>query len=163
MPQYIEKDLTTINSGIVAHGVNCSGAMNSGVARAIRNRWPLAYERFQKHPKGHAVLGQADIVYIPDEEIIVANCYTQVFYGYGGGKYADPGAIQKSLARVFQIANLHAYPVYIPKIGCGLGGLSWTKEVGPIIEQLEKDFDCVDVFVCDLPENKNEPDAARSG
>ena len=113
---YIEKDITTVDNGVVAHGVNCQGVMNSGVAKAIRNKWPLAYERFKRHPKGKEALGQADIIHMPEEEIIVVNCYTQLFYGYGGGKYADASAVEKSMNRVMQIANLMTYPVYIPRI-----------------------------------------------
>lgn len=149
--RHIKKDLITVECGIVAHGVNCSGAMNSGVAKAIRNRWPKAYESFMKHPKGADTLGAVDFVYIDEEDVIVANCYTQVFYGYGGGKYADVDAVRDSLARVAQIANLHTYPIYIPKIGCGLGGLDWQTEVGPIVELLSETFESVVINICDLP------------
>lgn len=155
---YVKKDITTVDVGIVAHGVNCSGAMNSGVAKAIRNRWPLAYEHFMKHPKGRGVLGDAEFVYIPEEEVIVANCYTQVFYGYGGGKYADPAAIKRAMTQVLHIADLQCQHVYIPKIGCGLGGLNWEKDVRPIIDTLAEPYTRINIYVCDLPENKNEPD-----
>lgn len=155
---YIKKDLITVRVGIVAHGVNCSGAMNSGVAKAIRARWPYVYERFCIHPKGRAVLGEVDFVYPANEELIIANCYTQVFYGYGGGKYADPEAIRKSLQRVMQIADLHGCDVYIPRMGCGLGGLDWQKEVQPIVEDVAKAYTKVDIFVCDLPEDTNATD-----
>ena len=150
--RYIEKDITTVDVGVVAHGVNCSGAMNSGVAKAIRNRWPLVYEKFKIHPKGRGVLGEADFVYIPEEEVVVANCYTQVFYGYGGGKYADPEAIKCAMARVMHIADLQCLHVYIPKIGCGLGGLNWKKDVEPIIEELADIHERINIYVCDLPE-----------
>lgn len=150
---YIEKDVTTVEEGLVAHGVNCSGVMNSGVAKAIRNKWPLTYQRFMLHPKGKEALGEADIIHIPEEEVVVANCYTQMFYGYGGGKYADTEAIRSSLRRVFQIADLMSYHVYIPRIGCGLGGLDWNKDVKPIVEDLAEPYKRIHIFVCDLPEN----------
>ena len=149
--QYITRDITTVSKGIVAHGVNCSGAMTSGVAKAIRNRWPKAYESFMKYPKGAKVLGQTDIVYIDDEDVIVANCYTQVFYGYGGGKYADAGAVKTSMQRVMQIANLQSLHVYIPRIGCGLGGLQWDKDVEPTINELAEIYTRTNIYVCDLP------------
>jgi len=158
---YITKDVTAVERGVVAHGVNCAGVMNSGVARAIRNKWPVVYERFLRHPKGKQVLGEADIIHIPDEELIVVNCYTQVFYGYGGGKYADANAIEKSMNRVMQIANLMEYPVYIPRIGCGLGGLKWEKDVEPMLKGLTEDYERINIFVCDL-ENNNECPATRS-
>lgn len=37
-----------------------------------------------------------------------------------------------------QIVN-RAYHVYMPQIGCGLGGLSWTDDVKPIVDELYVD------------------------
>lgn len=148
--QYVNMDITTVERGVVAHGVNCSGAMNSGVAKSIRNRWPVVYERFMKYPKGEKVLGEVDFIYIPNEDVVVANCYTQIFYGYGGGKYADATAIQKTLRKVFQIADLQSYPAYIPKIGCGLGGLSYETDVRPIVESLGDTYKRLHIYVCEL-------------
>lgn len=157
MIQYIEKDITTVTRGVVAHGVNCSGAMNSGVAKAIRNRWPDAYKRFLAHPKGWKALGEVDFIYIFQEDVVVANCYTQLLYGYDGGRYADVDAILKTMRRVMQIAYLQSYPVYIPRMGCGLGGLIWHKHVEPVIEEAAESYNKIHVYVCDLPENTNEP------
>ena len=53
--------------------------------------------------------------------------------------------------RVMQIANLMTYPVYIPRIGCGLGGLNWDKDVEPIMKGLDDDYKRIHIFVCDLP------------
>lgn len=151
--RYIEKDITSVEMGVIAHGVNCSGAMNSGVAKAIRNKWPQVYDRFKVHPKGREVLGEVDFIYLIGEEIVVANCYTQLFYGYGGGKYADSSAIARALYRVCQIADLQNYHVYIPRIGCGLGGLDWKMDVEPIVNELADVYKRINIYVCDLPEN----------
>lgn len=40
---YLNKNIITIQEGVIAHGVNCTGAMNSGVAKAIREKWPEVY------------------------------------------------------------------------------------------------------------------------
>ena len=92
--------------GIVAHGVNCQHKMASGVARGIRSEWPIVYEKYMEQPKGAAMLGTAQVVNIPGNDLLhVANCYTQQFYGYGGGQYASPDAIEQSLGKVFEFAD----------------------------------------------------------
>lgn len=150
---YIKKDITTVEMGVICHGVNCSGKMGSGVALAIRKKWPEVYKRFEFRGSGKALLGTADTVYITDS-LIVINCYTQLFYGYGGGRYADPTAIEKSLTRAARIADLYNLPLYIPRLGCGLGGLDWKKEVEPIVKQISEQIVRVRIFVCDLPGEK---------
>lgn len=46
--KYIKKDITTVNWGIIAHGVNCRGRMSSGVAAAIRSKWPIVYDKYRE-------------------------------------------------------------------------------------------------------------------
>jgi hypothetical protein len=38
----------------------------------------------------------------------------------------------------------------MPKIGCGLGGLNWNKDVKPIVEDAATGFPTVNIFICDL-------------
>lgn len=146
---YIKQDITAISSGIIAHGVNEQGVMGSGVALAIRNKWPQVYERYLKHCRGYHH-GTADIIQINDG-LYVANCYTQETYGRERRRYADPTAIQTSLQQVCLYSSLFdVRPIFMPRIGCGLGGLSFEVDVQPVIEQLIYQFPNVDIFVCDI-------------
>lgn len=170
--RYIIKDVTTVTRGIVAHGVNCAGKMNSGVAKAIRNKWPEVYRRFMDHPtaqtpRGRCILGEVDFICIGDEDIVVANCYTQKTYGYDNKKYADLVGVIIALQHICQMLDLriigaldnpNVTAVYIPRIGCGLGGLDWDTEVGLFVEELARKYPQIDIYVCDLPEKTNEPD-----
>jgi O-acetyl-ADP-ribose deacetylase (regulator of RNase III) len=151
MIKYVTKDITTVRKGIVAHGVNCQHAMGSGVAKAIKEKWPAVYEQFMKAPKGKKMLGVASIVTIRDT-LYIANLYTQNMYGYGGGKYASVEAVRQSLSDVIILADYYSLPLFIPKIGCGLGGLDWDKEVKPVLENLNTFFDQVKINVCELGE-----------
>lgn len=147
MIYYIKKDITDVVFGIVAHGVNGQKKMNSGVAKAIRAKWPKVYEEYMKNGRGKEVLGTAQIISVNEDNTLwVANCYTQLFYGYGGGKYASTQAIAQSLNQVMSYASLTSLPIYMPKIGCGLGGLGWEHDVKPIVEDLS--LLCSDVVVC---------------
>lgn len=33
---------------VICHQVNCQGAMNSGVAKAIREKWPVVYKAYRE-------------------------------------------------------------------------------------------------------------------
>jgi len=149
MINYIKKDITTVEKGVVCHGVNCQQTMGSGVAKAIKEKWPIIYDIYMTKAKGKHMLGVADVVPIK-EDLYVANCYTQVFYGYGGGRYASPDAIRSCLADMVVHADYHEIPLYMPKIGCGLGGLDWDREVRPIIEKLDEFFGSIEINVCEL-------------
>jgi len=49
MISIIKKDVTTVTKGVVAHGVNCQGAMGSGVAGAIRRKWPSVFIEYASY------------------------------------------------------------------------------------------------------------------
>lgn len=149
---YINIDITTVPHGIIAHGTNCSHSFGSGVAGAIRKKWPNVYESFMRAPRGPKMLGTAHLIGVSSngsEDLFVANCYTQLNYGRDGKRYADPNAIQTSLSQVFNWAQLFDLPLYMPKIGCGLGGLDWDTEVQPIVVQLATVHPKVDTYVCE--------------
>jgi len=144
----IKKDLTTVESGIVAHGCNCSGGFGSGIAGAIKNRWPCVALEFRGNGTGAELLGTIQVVQIA-KDLVVANCYTQVNYGPGDKRYADPEAIEACLYQLVELAIETGLPLYIAKIGCGLGGLSWEHEVEEIYESVFNDSN-LRVFVCDI-------------
>lgn len=144
--QYIEKDITTVTTGVVAHGVNCQGAMNSGVAKAIRKKWPEVFDAYLKNSIGKTMLGVCHMIDITPE-LYVANCYTQVFYGHNG-RFADPEAIEKAVRQAYKYADIYGLPLYLPKIGAKRGGLDWNTEVEPIIKKLDEEFGRVDTYIC---------------
>lgn len=160
--EYIKHDVTNTQRGVVAHGCNCHGVMGSGVAKAIRAKWVVAYERYrafvestwQNDIQPRELLGLCQIVnvghpWIDINTLFVANCFTQVDYGKDGAVYADLAAIEESLRVTMGFCRAADLPLYLPQIGCGLGGLKWDSQVGPIVEQLQAEFD-IKVFVCDI-------------
>ena len=89
----VNTDILTVTSGIIAHGVNCQGAMGSGVAKVLYTKYPEVREVFMQVGKGD--LGSVTIVPVTSE-LTVVNCYTQEFYGYDGKRYADLEALASS-------------------------------------------------------------------
>lgn len=147
----IQKDITTVEEGVVLHGCNCSGGFGSGVAGAIRKKWPDVYETFKENGTGKHLLGCTDFIMRSNRRaLVIANGYTQLNYGNDGERYADIGAVEKCTLAAVEYADAFDLPLYMPKIGCGLGGLSWDDEVKPIVENASSEFPKVNIFVCDL-------------
>lgn len=144
----IKKDLTTVTEGIVAHGCNCSGGFGSGIAGAIKKTWPIVAVQFFNNGQGEDLLGTIDTVSI-NEDLVIANCYTQEFYGPGDKRYACPWAIESCLYELVSLAMGDDMDLYIAKIGCGLGGLSWEGEVQAIYESVFNGTG-INVYVCDI-------------
>lgn len=153
MIKYEKLDVTTVTSGIVGHGVNCQAKMGSGVALAIRNKFKKVYHEYvdlcESYEDRSELLGICQIVDV-DDALYIGNCFTQEFYGNDGKPYADTTAIEESLSGLICFGEIKQLPVYIPKIGCGLGGLSWETDVLPIVEKLLEEYPKVDITICSL-------------
>lgn len=126
----INGDILTAK-GYILHGVNCQGVMGSGVALAIRKKWPEVYDHYSslvtRHGRGEGLLGTIQIVKTSDPDVRVVNCFTQDKFGKDGRVYASYQAILrcvKSFSR--NIDPSFSSVVNFPKIGCGLGGLNWN-------------------------------------
>lgn len=151
----IKQNIINVERGIVAHGCNSQGVMGAGVAKAIRSKWPEAFQAYREAcvAKNYSeeLLGTCTIVRIMDyNNLYVANCITQHHYGFDGKVYANSKAIKQSMREVFEFANMTYLPLYTVKIGCGLGGLAWDKDVKPIFEELNIEYPFVNLFVCEL-------------
>ena len=144
----VKKDITTVTRGVIPHGVNCQGKMASGVAKAIKEKWPLVYDEFMKCETGAKMLGKAHEVKV-GEDLYVVNCYTQEYYGRDGRQYASVDAVHEALAHVFLFAEYKNLDVHMPKIASGLGGLDWESDVKPIIEEYMSRYH-VNVYVYEI-------------
>jgi len=161
--KYLKQNVVEIERGIVAHGCNCQGVMGSGVAAAVRSKWPYAYETYkgicEAYGKDDDLLGLVQFVTVQHErddgvnkqaKIVVANMFTQQFYGNDGKVYADLKAIETALEQTVIMADVVKLPIYMPKVGCGLGGLNWKTDVQPIVERIAADYPDIEINICDL-------------
>lgn len=139
--KFIKGDITETDLEWIAHGCNAQGVMGSGVARALRKKWPEIFEPYVQLlkdvlPENH--LGA--IVIVRTGRKAIANMITQQHYGNDGKRYANPLAIREALGRLIRVASPNHQTVRIAtvKIGCGLGGLDWDTDVKPVFEELER-------------------------
>lgn len=112
---------------VIVHGCNCFCTMGAGIALAIKNLFPEAYEADCDTAYGdRAKLGTFSEAYITmgTRSLTVVNAYTQ-YHFKGPGPNVDYDAI----AKVFRAIKA-AFPgarIGYPMIGAGLAGGDWER------------------------------------
>lgn len=119
-------DITNATEKLIAHGCNAQGVMGSGVALAIRNKWPKAYEDYKNHhTKFGLKVGQN--IYSYTNKKIIANCITQEFYGRASDRrYVSYDGIAECMRKLYFLSKLKNLNVALPLIGARLGGGKWS-------------------------------------
>lgn len=126
----------------IMHGCNAQGKMGSGVAKAIRDRWPEVYPPYKAYcerdsaEKGYNLLGTVYAVLCEDKMIL--NAISQQFYGYSGDKYVSYDAIDL----IMQELTSRLAPgtaIAMSRIGSSLGGGDWDI-ISKIIENRQQDL-----------------------
>ena len=142
MIRYVKDDITNSNCDIICHQVNCQGAMNSGVAKAIREKWPEVYVNYKfwcdREDYKANLLGEAQAVLISDSpKRYVGNLYAQYNYGYNGERYTNYEAFYNAIEQLAnQITDVPKATIAFPyKIGCVRGGANW-KIIRAMIEEV---------------------------
>lgn len=122
---------------VIVHGCNCFHTMGSGVAKAIREKYPEAYNADKElTDKGdREKLGTVSAAMIPEGDLIVVNAYTQYEYGADGKQYVDYDAVRSAMEQINETFSEDKYKIRMPKIGSGLGGGDWDT-IASIIEDV---------------------------
>lgn len=138
MIEYRKGDLLDVTSGIIIHGCNSHGVMGSGVALAVKNRYPGAYESYRDYidmSKDDQDLLGSVIVYEVNDDLLVANMITQKDFGTHK-RQVNYGAIARGFDDLEEFyANMPGLVFHFPKIGAGLGGGDW-EVISEIIEHM---------------------------
>lgn len=114
----------------LVHGCNAQGVMGSGVARAIRDQYPQAYQDYRSaYQDGKVLLGNI-ISSAQKDGRVVHNAITQEFYGRDGKTYVSYWAIAETFSK---LESYNLGQIALPKIGAGLGGGDW-RVIEAIIE-----------------------------
>lgn len=116
--------LLDVVSGHIVHGCNAQGVMGSGVALAVKQKWPNVFANYENCGM---VLGCAYPVAVT-ESLVVWNAITQE--SYGAGRQVSYDAIETCFAGINERvvssklgkADRH---IHIPLIGCDRGGGKW--------------------------------------
>lgn len=130
-------DILSVQSGLIVHGVNMQGKMGSGVAKAIRERYPQVYKDYMHaYESGNLHLGT--VVYTKiNSDLIIASAVTQRFYGRVANKrYVSYSAIDMAFEDIHNTAYVKNLHVHFPQIGAGRGGGDWSIIESHIVPRL---------------------------
>jgi O-acetyl-ADP-ribose deacetylase (regulator of RNase III) len=119
---------------VIIHGCNCQCVMGAGIARAIKQAFPEAYNADKATAKGSRnKLGSLSTVTVErgDRRITIVNCYTQ-FHWRGSGVLVDYSALRSVMRQVK--AMFSGSTIAYPKIGGGLAKGDWSV-ISSIIEE----------------------------
>lgn len=147
MSNYLIKhgDALGAHTGIIVHGTNCLGIMGSGIALAVRNKYPQAYHIYrQKFETNGLKLGDISFVEVAPLKFIV-NANTQESVGTHQRQVSYDAVVEcfekiNRLAGWIEDTYVVKLDVIFPMIGAGLGGGDWNIIERIILETVSDDF-----------------------
>jgi O-acetyl-ADP-ribose deacetylase (regulator of RNase III) len=132
--EYRTGDLFLSDADALAHGCNCQGVMGAGIAVQFKKRYPEMFKQYQEECRTKRFVIGSVLPYFASDGRLIFNLGTQKY----PGACADLKAIQHCLDIITNYPvrkdeTIHS--IALPRIGCGLGGLSW-KDVQKVIEEV---------------------------
>jgi O-acetyl-ADP-ribose deacetylase (regulator of RNase III) len=128
----VKGNVLSIDKGIIVHGCNCQGVMGAGIAYAIKNQYPLAFNLYrQQYELSGLKLGEILPVLVSPKKYIM-NAMTQNLYPVYKNRNVSYDAIAECFSRVNDFAlglasqSEEQITVAFPAIGAGLGGGDWN-------------------------------------
>ncbi len=142
---YYHQDIVNIKADYICHQVNCLGKMGSGVAKAVREKWPKVYEEYRNIVSttlSTPLLGTIQEIEVEDGQKII-NMFAQSSYGYDGERYTSYDAFWECLQRIKESVPICSTIAFPYKIGCGLGGANWQVIFQMIVQVLSENYDII--------------------
>jgi O-acetyl-ADP-ribose deacetylase (regulator of RNase III) len=133
---------------VIVHGCNCYATMGAGIAVAVRNTFPEAYQadRQFKIKNGEKRLGKLSFAFAntaTGEAVMVANLYTQLNPGKDFRESALKEALESlknQIKFLYQFKRGGLVKIGFPLIGCGIGGGDWNRVRQIITDSLSEGF-----------------------
>lgn len=152
--KFVQGDITAAPEVIIIHGCNMQRKMNSGVAKALRKKYPVIYDDYIESLQS-GIFNLGDHITSLTKTKIIGNLLTQDRYGYDGAVYASLKDIEMALKSfIIDLQDFTGFDplpsIATPRIGCGRGGLDWS-DVKKIFEQIEEEYN-VEFVVYDIPD-----------
>ena len=142
----------------ICHQVNCQGRMGSGIAKSIRERWPVVYDEYRAKfdemeeklieicgswesqvDVSDVLLGDVQLVRVGDNKTVV-NLFAQQYYGYDGKRYTSYDGFWTCLDKIKETVPMGSTIGFPDHIGCGLGGANW-EVILTMIEEALNDYE----------------------
>ena len=144
MVTIIEGDLMDVEEGVIAHQVNTRGKMGSGVAKAVRGKYPKAYKLYKDYTDtyGKDILGHTQVVKV-GQNLYVANLFGQDNFGYDGKCYTSLEGLERAMVRLRSwMVSKNIQKISLPyKMSSDRGGANW-QDVLFLIDKYFGDMEC---------------------
>ena len=143
----------------ICHQVNCQGAMNSGVAKAIRTKWPEAYNEYRAWyhewerrademggsyecgaPTGSELMLGNVLIHAVNDHQNVVHMAAQHSYGYDNRRYTSYDAFWSCLGQIKDFVPEGRKIAFPARIGSVRGGANWNVILAMIEEVLGEDY-----------------------
>ena len=142
MIKEVSGDILFSRADLLAHGISAQDPFDSGLALALRERWPSLVRDFRHHTRSRAV-ASGDVWFwtgIQDGGGTrkILNLITQDTLGQGSSAKPAKASIEnvrralQNLAKLVKQENISS--VALPRLATGVGSLPWS-EVSPLIRQ----------------------------
>ena len=137
MIKYKQGDLLKDKANYLINTVNCVGAMGKGIAKQFKIAYPEMYNEYKKQCSlGNIDIGKPHLWEFKDlfHPITIINLPTKIHWEEDSTYiYVQKGL--NWLVEYFQ--DKPTETVAVPPLGCGNGGLSWSKVKNMIEDALE--------------------------
>ena len=155
--QYFDGDLLESGCDFICHQVNCKGVMGSGIAKSIKDKWPVVYEEYRdwyiscdawahahrndecQYQPADVMLGNIQIINVNYKQKIV-NMAGQNDFGYEGKRYTSYDAFWSCLGEIKKAIPEGSRIGFPYGIGCVRGGANWNIIETMIKEVLEDKY-----------------------
>lgn len=124
-------DIFRSSTQTLTNPINCRGVMGGGLALEFRNRFPVMYQDYvARCRRGEVKVGRPYVWRNPAEPSVL-NFPTK-------DDWRDPSKLEYVEEGLRYLANhyreMGVVSLAMPALGCGLGGLEWSK-VRPLMER----------------------------
>lgn len=144
MLKHIKGNIFESDADVILHQVNCQGVMGSGIAKQVKEKYPIVFEYYKSWCDDPSLksglLGQIQTVYTDNTgKQAIINLFAQDKFGYSGNRYTNYEALKKCLKKVNEQFTGHT--IAIPyRMSCHRGGGDWSI-VSKMIEETLIDCD----------------------
>jgi len=129
MIRYVRGNLFDSGAQTLVNPVNCRGVMGKGLAKAFKERWPEMFPQYQEACK----IGEVR----PGSPLLFKGNDRQILSVPTKDDWKQPSTLEMVEAGLNAIRERYRdwgiTSIAMPALGCGLGGLEWSK-VRPLIE-----------------------------
>ena len=160
MIRIVEGNLVDTEAKVIIHQTNCTFGFGSGVAKAIKDKWPVVAEKHhnaceanmkENDGKTAKLLGKIQPVYVGNGQYVI-NMFSQDTYGYDGAKYTSYDALDSCLKKVAEWCHKNSIStIALPiNMSCVRGGASWNVVYAMICDVFDDNYFNVEIRKLDL-------------